>query len=190
MRANISLVPFLLLTAAAGQPARPGAVAQGPAVVAHTADVTRGRATLELQLANDEVVNITLQGGEIRVNGETVGTYEPGGKVENEWRAFLDTAGSLNSGDAVAAARKLPAGLSGVDAAALKSILTAVTTLKAVPPASLATEPTPPTPPTTPRVRLGRNANPDPQLEPEAPRSAFVGVGASVAGLFGAFVAL
>jgi hypothetical protein len=189
--ANIAFIPFLLLTAAAGQPARTGKVAQGPTVVAHTADVTRGRATLELQLTNADVVTITLQGGEIRINGETAGTYEPGGKLETEWRSFLDSAGSLNSGDVALAARKMPGGLTGVDAVALKSITTAVTTLKAVPAGTVVTAPTPPAPPAEPRVRFGRNRdNPDPTIEPAAPRSTFVGVGASVAGLFGAFVAL
>jgi hypothetical protein len=188
---NIAFVPLLLVTsAAAGQtPRAPAGAATGPSIVAHTADVTRRRAALKLELSNNQELDIALQGGEVRINGESAGSYEPGGQLETEWRAFLDSAGSLNSTDVVRAAQKMPSGLTGNDATGLKSILGALVTLKSVTAGSVIAEPTPPVPPPGPRFRPGRRDN-DTDFEAEAPRSAFLGVGASVAGLVGAFVAL
>jgi hypothetical protein len=181
--ANIALVPVVAIAAALGRPAPVSG--QTPAVVAHTVDVSSARSSLELQLSNDDVVNVTLERGEIRINGSPAGTYPVGGRLETTWRAFLDSAAALSTGAVVAAVRRWPrAGGENPEAAAQQAIATALNTLAAIPVAQL---PAPPEPPSEPFEQVVGDFDHDPDPDPGI---GFAGVGPTLAGLLGAFVAL
>lgn len=61
-----------------------------------------GSATLELELADGGTRVVTLRDGELIIDGEVSGTYEPGGSLESSWRSLL-TSPSLFEGSGLAA---------------------------------------------------------------------------------------
>ena len=189
MRLANRLIPVAAVITAVALPLP--ALAQAPSVVAHSVDVSRNRATLELQLSNDEVVNVTLGDGAIELNGNNAGSYVRGGPLDKAWRAFLDSAAALNTAKVVRAGKRWPlSGFQGEEAVAARSIGRALTSLVAVPPGAIIQSPTPPAPPEEPRIFADQRDEPDPDFEPVASGAAYAGVLPTVAGLFGAFVAL
>jgi hypothetical protein len=190
MRLANRLIPVAAVITAVSLPVP--AIAQAPSVVAHSVDVSRNRATLELQLSNDEVVNVTLGDGEIELNGNHAGSYARGGPLDRAWRAFLDSAAALNTAEVVRAGKRWPlSGFQGDEAVAARSIGKALTTLVAVPSGAIIQSPaSPPAPPEEPVILGDEPDDPGPDFEPVASGAAYAGVLPSVAGLFGAFVAL
>ena len=68
------------------------ATAQAPEqerVVASSMSVSSGSASLELELADGATHRIRFADGEVTLDGETLGTYEPGGALETAWRRLL-----------------------------------------------------------------------------------------------------
>ena len=68
------------------------AAAQAPEqerIVASSMSVSSGSAALELELADGATHRIRFADGEVTLDGETLGTYEPGGALETAWRRLL-----------------------------------------------------------------------------------------------------
>ena len=73
-------------------------VAQAREVVSKEVSVGRSEASLRLEFADDGELEITFEDGAVVVNGDQVGTFEPGGELEAEWRALLGRAVALDDG--------------------------------------------------------------------------------------------
>ncbi len=80
-------------------PATKGLVAQEAAVTGSAVALSSGTAALELELADGETRVIAFRDGEIMVDGEARGAYEPGGALEGSWRALLGNPELFASGD-------------------------------------------------------------------------------------------
>ncbi|MBI4503447.1 MAG: hypothetical protein HY700_20095 [Gemmatimonadetes bacterium] len=171
----IALSAALTLTSAAAGQENP--------VAGHSVDVSRSHASLQLQMSDDEVLDITLSGGEVRINGDDVGRYEPSGALERGWRAFLDSASSLGTPEVMRAARRWTvAGLSGTDETSRQAIASAMTGLRSVLREAVRDRLPAIEPPAPPEIRVPVGL---PRRWP-----AFAGIGPTLAGVFGAFVAL
>jgi len=96
---------------------------QGLDVVSHAIAVSAREASLELEPSRGRVRTVSLRGGRVVVDGETVGRYTPGGQLERAWRALLSDGAAFETPQFVVALRALrPEGLVGDDAAALTRI--------------------------------------------------------------------
>jgi hypothetical protein len=180
--ASLVLVPLAALTAMA---AASGTAAQTQPVAGHKVDVSRNRASLTLQLPADRVVDITLGGGQVRINSQAAGRYEQNDALDIGWRNLLDSAGGLATPDAMRLVKswKVP-GLSGEELATQQGMVAAMSHLTAVPASSLVELAPPPPPPPSDQI-VGPARVREYRILP-----VYGGVGASVAGLLGAFVAL
>lgn len=74
------------------------ALAQTREVVSKEVSVGRSEATLRLGFADDGSLEISFENGSVLVNGEVVGSFEPGGALEAEWRELLGHAVALDDG--------------------------------------------------------------------------------------------
>ncbi len=96
---------------------------QGVDVVSHAIAVSAREASLELEPGRGRVRTVSLRGGRVVVDGETVGRYTPGGPLERAWRQLLSDGAAFETPQFVVALRAFrPAGLVGDDAAALTRI--------------------------------------------------------------------
>ena len=92
--------PMLLLGAVAcmaaflAVPADP----QQRAIVANKVEVSPSEASLRLEFSGGEDLSVSFAGGRTTVNGEFLGTYEPGGAADREWRDLLARVLPLSSG--------------------------------------------------------------------------------------------
>jgi hypothetical protein len=66
-----------------------GLMAQEAAVTGSEVSLAAGAATLELQLADGGVRVVTLRDGQVTIDGEARGSYEPGGALDRSWRSLL-----------------------------------------------------------------------------------------------------
>ncbi|MBT8478989.1 MAG: polymer-forming cytoskeletal protein [Gemmatimonadetes bacterium] len=82
-------------------PAGAGLMAQEQGVTGSTVSLAAGAASLELALADGEARVISLREGEVLIDGEVQGTYEPGGTLDNSWRSLL-TSPALFEGSGLA----------------------------------------------------------------------------------------
>ena len=81
------------------------AEAASDSVIGAAVSVGDDDAALELQLSNGRTVELELEDGQIRVDGESIGDYEEGGALENSWRALLEEAAMASTGDLPAVLR-------------------------------------------------------------------------------------
>ncbi len=81
-------------------PAASGLTAQ-EAVTGSTVSLAAGAASLELALADGESRIISLREGELLIDGEVQGSYEPGGTLDSSWRSLL-TSPALFEGSGLA----------------------------------------------------------------------------------------
>jgi hypothetical protein len=70
-------------------PAGAGLLAQEQGVTGSTVSLAAGAASLELALADGGTRVISLREGEVLIDGEVQGSYEPGGTLDNSWRSLL-----------------------------------------------------------------------------------------------------
>ena len=86
-------------------------------IVANQIEVSRDQASLRLEFSDGEHLAITFSGGRASVNGESLGSYQPDGAADREWRGLLSRVLSLSNGPlAEALARWQPdPGLSGAE---------------------------------------------------------------------------
>ena len=78
-------------------PAAAGLSAQEAVMTGSAITLTSGAATLELALADGGSRVVSLRDGEVLIDGEARGSYEPGGTLESSWRALLGSPGVLDS---------------------------------------------------------------------------------------------
>ncbi len=82
-------------------PAGAGLMAQEQGVTGSTVSLAAGAASLELALADGEARVISLREGEVLIDGEVQGSYEPGGTLDSSWRSLL-TSPALFEGPGLA----------------------------------------------------------------------------------------
>ena len=124
-------------------------------VVGHVASVSADASSLQLDLANGQRITLQLSGGEIRLDGERIGTYELRAELERSWRDLLGSAGRLSSEELFAAitAWRSEALTGSESGEAIASRLDPLTVARsAVPVPEVPVAPTPPNP--TPILRL------------------------------------
>lgn len=92
------LWPRLLLVAASGAVVWLAATAgaQERTIVANRIEVSESAASLLLEFAGGEPLSVSLADGRASVNGVFLGTYEPGGAADREWRDLLARVLSLS----------------------------------------------------------------------------------------------
>ncbi len=78
-------------------PAMP-AGGQERTIVSNQIEVSQSEASLRLEFSDGERLAITFSGGRASVNGETLGSYEPDGAADREWRGLLSRVLSLSNG--------------------------------------------------------------------------------------------
>jgi len=96
---RVWMVPIAVVVVALW-PAASGLTAQ-EAVTGSTVSLAAGAASLELALAGGESRIISLREGELLIDGEVQGTYEPGGALDSSWRSLL-TSPALFEGSGLA----------------------------------------------------------------------------------------
>lgn len=79
------------------------AFAQVREVISKEVSVGRSETTLRLEFADNGTLEITFEDGTVRVDGEVVGSFEPGDELEAEWRELLSQAVALDDGPLAAA---------------------------------------------------------------------------------------
>jgi hypothetical protein len=98
--------------------------------VGHTASVSARAANVDFDLSDGSRLAVSLAGGVVTVNGDSVGSYVPGGPFEKAWRALLAKAGDLGTPELIFALRSLPTAAMGpgaqAAAAAIKTALPSV----------------------------------------------------------------
>jgi len=72
--------------------------AQSREVVSKQVSVGRTEASLVLEFSDEDVLEISFDDGEVVVDGDVVGTFEPGGELEAAWRELLGQAVALDDG--------------------------------------------------------------------------------------------
>lgn len=72
--------------------------AQFRSVVSNEIAVSSREATLQLEFEDQESLTIALKGGEVLVNGTSVGTFERGGELDLAWRSLLGRVIALDDG--------------------------------------------------------------------------------------------
>ena len=89
-----------LFVAAAGATAMLAAavVAQERTIVANRIEVSEDAASLRLEFSDGEDFSVSFTDGRANVNGALLGTYEPGGPADHEWRELLGRVLSLSDG--------------------------------------------------------------------------------------------
>jgi hypothetical protein len=113
------LVALLGLAIAVGAPPRTAA-AQDRHVVGYSVTTSSREASAGFDLADGSSLKIALRGGELLVNGASVGRYQPGGGLDAQWREALGRTASLTTDQAVALLHDWRVrGLAGDDAQAL-----------------------------------------------------------------------
>ena len=70
-------------------PVGAGLMAQEQGVTGSTVSLAAGAASLELALADGGTRVISLREGELLIDGEVQGSYEPGGNLDSSWRSLL-----------------------------------------------------------------------------------------------------
>ncbi len=83
-----------LSAAGAAQPAG----AQERQVVSNRVTVSDADATLSLEFDSGPALEISFQNGEVRVDGEEVGSYQAGGELAASWRSLLSEVVPLDGG--------------------------------------------------------------------------------------------
>jgi cytoskeletal protein CcmA (bactofilin family) len=74
------------------------AQAQDREVVSKQVSVGRNEATLDLEFSDRGTLEISLRNGQVLIDGEQVGSFEPGGELDTAWRDLLGRAVSLEDG--------------------------------------------------------------------------------------------
>lgn len=92
LRLALAVPAALALSGLAAVPASPAAQPAPPEIVESTISVSSGAASLELELADGDTHRIELRDGRVRLDGEELGAYEPGGALERSWRDLLADA--------------------------------------------------------------------------------------------------
>jgi hypothetical protein len=82
-------------------PAGAGLMAQEQGVTGSTVSLASGAASLELALADGKAQVISLREGELLIDGEVQGSFEPGGTLDSSWRSLL-TSPALFEGSGLA----------------------------------------------------------------------------------------
>jgi cytoskeletal protein CcmA (bactofilin family) len=72
--------------------------AQERDVVSKQLSVGRNEATLGLEFSDRGTFEISLRNGQVLIDGEQVGSFEPGGELDTAWRELLGRAVSLEDG--------------------------------------------------------------------------------------------
>jgi len=88
-----------VLAAALLWPAGSGLRAQEAAVTGSEVSLAAGAATLELELADGSARVVTLRDGQLLIDGEVSGEYEPGGGLDGSWRALLTSPALFEGSD-------------------------------------------------------------------------------------------
>lgn len=75
------------------------ATAQTPANAITSSEISTSssQATLRLRLPGDRALALALDGGRVRLNGDDIGSYEPGEALDRSWRDLLDAATSASA---------------------------------------------------------------------------------------------
>ena len=76
--------------------------------VGHTTSISQGAAEVTFDLSDGSQRSVSVGDGVVRVNGDSVGSYEPGGAFEKTWRAVLAKAGDLSTPQLVLVLKSLP----------------------------------------------------------------------------------
>lgn len=79
---------------------------QERAIVSNQIEVSQREASLGLEFSDGERLSVTFSGGRARVNGESLGSYEPDGPADREWRGLLSRVLSLSDGPLAEALRR------------------------------------------------------------------------------------
>jgi hypothetical protein len=89
--------------------------AQVREVVSKQVSVGRSEATLNLEFSDDGALEVSFQDGSVLIDGERIGSFEPGGELDLAWRELLGQAVSLEDGPLSAALTDwtVPADLAG-----------------------------------------------------------------------------
>jgi hypothetical protein len=115
--------------------------AQGQAV-GHTTSISQRAAEVTFDLGDGSQRSVSVGDGVVRVNGDSVGWYVPGGAFEKTWRAVLAKAGDLSTPQLVLVLRSLPTRTFGPGAqqtaAAISAALPSVDAALAGPPPDVA----------------------------------------------------
>jgi hypothetical protein len=121
-------VPLLALPlpAAAQQPPRAGVA------VAYTTSVSSREATLEFQMAGGGTLRIAFAGGQVMLDGKSVGPYAPNGPMERSFRELLQRTGSSSTADMLAALKAWQPQPGVSPSAARSAVIQRVTPLSAV----------------------------------------------------------
>ncbi|MDE2762103.1 MAG: hypothetical protein OXQ94_04535 [Gemmatimonadota bacterium] len=93
-RPKLLLGAFACMAALVAVPADP----QQRAIVANEVEVSPSEASLRLEFSDGEDLSVSFAGGRATVDGEFLGTYEPGGAADREWRDLLARVLPLSSG--------------------------------------------------------------------------------------------
>jgi hypothetical protein len=134
----LALAGFVI---AAGVPPR-AAVAQERHIVGYSVTTSSREAAAGFDLSDGSAIHVALRNGEVLVDGDHVGVYQPGGPLERQWREVLAWTGNLTTDQAVAVLRQWQArGLTGDDAKAFSAMQRRLSGLQAG-----ATVPVPPVP--------------------------------------------
>jgi cytoskeletal protein CcmA (bactofilin family) len=89
----------IFLTLAVAALALPAATyAQLRDVVAKEVSVGRDEATLHLEFSNGDALEISFDDGTVLLDGEAIGSFEPGGELDAAWRDLLSRAVALDDG--------------------------------------------------------------------------------------------
>ena len=72
--------------------------AQERQVVSNRVTVSGSDATLSLEFDSGPALEISFQNGEVRVDGEEVGSFQPGGELDASWRSLLSEVVPLDDG--------------------------------------------------------------------------------------------
>lgn len=78
---------------------------QAPPIRGATAQLGSEEASLQLRMADGRSHTVALADGELRIDGESRGSYEPGGPLDDAWRQFLRGLSSFRPADVTAAIR-------------------------------------------------------------------------------------
>ncbi len=116
LRSNLTLfLGATALLAAEGLPAQ---------VVATETLVSNAEARLTVARAGESDIEIAFREGSVRLNGETVGSYDEGGRLDRSWRKLLGELAGADAGSLAAALGRWdpPQGLRG-DGASLADLI-------------------------------------------------------------------
>lgn len=93
------LLPRTVLTLGLAAALAPSAVqAQIREVVSKQVSVGRSEATLSLEFSDDGALEVSFRNGSVLIDGERIGSFEPGGELDLAWRELLGEAVALEDG--------------------------------------------------------------------------------------------